>query len=166
MWEKTALLAVLALSTFALASGQRKKSFASTNWICFEPTIPTYTVPEKKLQFSMVTDKLGCKIAVPVSDGETIQISSDDLKAAEAVESVFVSLNSLETAELNRKNDGAPFSEFPHTDFYSSLIDQFNSGKDSARARFCRIYPRAYVPLLDWRGLTDPKPCSDNAPRL
>jgi hypothetical protein len=164
--NKTTTVLALAISVSLLAWGHKEKPAVSTSWICLEPTIPEYTNPEHSLNFSTVTEGTGCKIAVPVSTGETLSVTSESLEARDAVEGVFVTVDSLERVEQNRANSVEPFTEFPHTDFYSKLIEQFNYDKDSARARFCTLYPRAYVPYLDWHGLTEPKPCSDKAPML
>jgi hypothetical protein len=164
--NKTTLLLALAMSAALLTWGQKEKTYVPNDWICLESTIPSYTMPEHTLDFLTVTEGTGCRIAVPISSGETLAINSDSLEARDAIESVFGSVESLKVFEQNRANDGEPFKEFPHTDFYTTLIQQFNYGKDSARGRFCTLYPRAYVPYLDWHGLTEPKPCSDKAPVL
>lgn len=158
------------LSTLALcicvvlcAPAQTEKPVAHLNWLCLESTIPVFSIPERHLSFRSVGE---CLIAVPLSAGEKVEITSDSLDARNGLESVFASIDNLQIVEQNRKNNGEPFTEFPHNEFYTTLIQQFNYSPDSARAKFCAQFPRAYVPLLDWRGLTEPKPCSAKSPTL
>jgi len=133
------------------------------NWICLERVIPAHTVPEDKLDF-IGGDK--CRVVVPVADGETLQITPSGIRAADEVIGVFISVSNIMMAEQNKKRPEIVAPEIPHDEFGSTLIASFNNGKDSARAKFCAIFPLAYVPLLDWHGATEPKPCSDQAPRL
>jgi hypothetical protein len=157
---------LLCLSAAPLAPGQSEKTVTHIRWVCLEPTITAYSEPERRLNFVTITPSSGCRIAVPVSAGEKVEIDSDSLDATDRLESVFGSIDNAEVMEQNRKNNGEPFTEFPHNGFYTTLIQQFNYSSDGARAKFCALYPRAYVPFLDWHGLTEPKPCSDKAPRL
>ena len=161
-------LCVLMLFTSFVSgvAAQSPKVVQHTNWICFESTISAYSVPEHRLQFLSVVPSEGCRIAIPAEAGQSVGFDAHSFELRDNLEGVFGSVLNLEIIEMNRKNDGTPFVEFPHNGFYSKLIEEFNYSADSARARFCAAYPRAYVPLLDWHGLTEPKPCSDEAPRL
>lgn len=154
---------VLCIYVVLYSPAQTEKPVAHLDWLCLEPTIPMYSIPERHLSFTSGGE---CRIAVPLSAGEKIEITSDGLDARNRLENVFGSIDSAKLVEQNRKNAGEPFTEFPHNDFYTTLIQQFNYSPDGARARFCAQFPRAYVPLIDWRGLTEPKPCSAKSPTM
>ena len=180
--KRSSLLFTIFLMLIALrSSGQTKnKQFVRTDWVCLEPVIPIYSNPERKVGQVVAVARFmntgrDCQIAVPVSEGEKIQIDSNSIRAAEGVEMVLMNVEETKEAEWNRKwaaQLNAQHPKFPqeedleHNEFNSELLRLFNSDKDGARARFCALYPRAYAPLLDWHGATEPKPCSDQAPRL
>lgn len=164
--KKSFFALVLFLSAVLFVPAQTEKTATHTRWICLESTIATYSEPERHLNFVTVVPSSGCRIALPVSDGERVEINSDGLDARDGLEGVFDSIENLKEVEQNRKNNAEPFSEFPHNDFFTTLLQEFNYSPDSARAKFCSRYPRAYVPFLDWRGLTEPKPCSAKSPTL
>jgi hypothetical protein len=162
------ILSTLALGICAVLSApaQTEKPVPHLEWVCLEPTVAVYSMPEHRLNFVTVASGSECRIAVPLSAGERVEITSDSLDARNRLESVFGSIDTAKLVEQSRKNNGESFTEFPHNDFYTTLIQQFNYSPDSARARFCAQFPRAYVPLIDWRGLTEPKPCSAKSPTM
>lgn len=161
-------LCAVAFTLFACAAvcalAQTDKPTVRRRWICLEVALPSYTMPEHGLEFRTISFGEGCEIAVPIDTGESLTVTPDILYAQETLDGVFASMTQLQVAQAG--HEGKPFSEFPHTDAYSSAIEFFNFSPDSPRAKFCALLPRAYVPMLGWKGITEPKPCSDKAPQL
>jgi hypothetical protein len=157
------LLLLVTVTTQAQNQPENQTTATHWTWVCLERTIPGYTIPQHRLNFVSPDP---CRVVVPVADGETLQIASSGIRAADRVVEVLASVNSIMTVEQNKRLPELVVPQIPHNEFGAALIETFNHNKEGARARFCAIYPLAYAPLLDWQGATEPKPCSDKAPRL
>lgn len=84
------------------APAHSEKASGRASWLCFESTIPGYSEPDRRLEFTMIAPEGGCRIAVPVATGEHVDVTADSLTARDELEAVFMS--AVQGAAIRPKN--------------------------------------------------------------